>query len=95
MKHCLLGGIDSIGSEQELQCWQEMEHILACCGRDGQQAGVISAEKLGSASLSEKRTTARTLFVACLAEWVAMHDHHKPFPFGVIRQRAGLLCCGP
>ena len=35
-----------------------------------------------SASSEARRARARVLFVAALAEWVNMHDHHKPYPLG-------------
>ena len=91
MSHCLLGGSTSIDSEREQQCWQELEHILSACGRGGRPAGDALSEGPSSASPSEKRASARNLFVASLAEWVGMHDLHKPFPLGPPAK--GQPCC--
>ena len=44
-----------------------------------------------SASPSEKRASARNLFVASVAEWEGMHDLHKPFPLGPPAK--GQHCC--
>ena len=85
MRHCLLDGLAEITPQQEQECWQELDHILAACGR--QTAGFATAsgdaQSPGFASdPSQRRAAARNAFVACLAEWVNMHDLHKPFSLG-------------
>jgi hypothetical protein len=78
MRHCLLDGLAEITPEEEERCWLELDHTLTACSRE------LSKNLLpGSASDPvQKRAIARTAFVACLAEWVNMHDLHKPFPLG-------------
>ena len=73
MRHCLLDGLAEITPQQEEQCWGELDHILTSCGR--QSAGFATH----SEDPSQRRAAARNAFVACLAEWVNMHDHHRPF----------------
>jgi len=71
-----------LSGEDEARCWSELQEILAGCGR-------VSSDKLqkdlgepSSASSEARRGTARIQFVAVLAEWVNMHDLHKPYALG-------------
>ena len=76
MRHCLFDGLVEITPQQEEQCWDELDHILTACGRQSAGFATLSEDP------SQKRAAARTAFVACLAEWVNMHAHHRPFPMG-------------
>ena len=77
MRHCLLDGLVEITPQQEEECWHELDHILTACGR--QSAGFATH----SEDPSQRRAAARNAFVACLAEWVNMNDHHRPFAMGM------------
>ena len=79
--HCLLRGLEMDG-EEDARCWSELQGILEGCGR-------VSSDKLkedlgepSSASSDARRARARLHFVAALAEWVNMHDLHKPYALG-------------
>ncbi|MBM3302749.1 MAG: hypothetical protein FJY85_22725, partial [Deltaproteobacteria bacterium] len=85
MRHCLLDGLKDLTSEQEEACWGELDHILGACARQAASGGpaVVDLSSPGLASdPSQRRAAARMAFVACLAEWVNMHDLHRPFPLG-------------
>ena len=85
LRHCLLDGAATNTEAKEEQVWCELDHILTACGRAGASADPVrtASSSPGSASdPSQRRAAARTAFVACLAEWVNMHDLHKPFPLG-------------
>ena len=59
-----------------------MVDILDGCSRTS--LDVLQAERAepGSASLQARQARARLRFVAALAEWVNMHDLHKPYALG-------------
>ena len=85
MRHCLLDGLTELTPQEEQECWDELEHILTACGR--QKAGfATSSHEVPSPGFasdpSQRRAAARNAFVACLAEWVNMHDLHRPFAVG-------------
>jgi len=86
MSHCLLDGAPltwaSMSEDEkhcaEIRCWEELDRMLIECGRCG-------SSELGqslTAGDQGRRANARKLFVAALAEWVNMHDLHRPFPLG-------------
>ena len=76
MRHCLLGGLAEITPEEDDRCWQELGHILKSCSQE--QAGLATSS---ASEASHESADARNRFVACLAQWVNMHDLHKPFPW--------------
>ena len=82
---CLLGRtLPDESDEDEAKCWQELDDIMATCARtkpDYHEARTPEA----------KRARARSAFVAALAEWVNMHDWHKPFALGPPAR--GQACC--
>ena len=62
----------------KIRCWEELDRTLIECGRCG-------SSELGqslTAGDQGRRANARKMFVAALAEWVNMHDLHRPFPLG-------------
>ena len=82
LAHCLLGCLDMTEIE-EGHCWDELNHIVQNCSRNVN----ASEPALGSPGATEeekeqRRAHARKLFVAALAEWVNMHDLHKPYALG-------------
>jgi hypothetical protein len=85
MRHCLLDGLTELTPQEEQECWDELDHILTACGR--QKAGfATSSHEVPSPGFasdpSQRRAAARNAFVACLAEWVNMHDLRRPFAVG-------------
>jgi len=85
MRHCLVDGLTDITTQQEQDCWDELDHILRACGRQaasGAPAFVQTSSPGLARDPSQRRAAARMAFVACLAEWVNMHDLHRPFPLG-------------
>ncbi|CAK0867486.1 unnamed protein product [Prorocentrum cordatum] len=78
---CLLGSLDSGGADSD-RCWADLVDVLEGCSRTPRE--VLEAEFLepGSASLEARQARARLRFVAALAEWVNMHDLHKPCAVG-------------
>ena len=73
LARCLLNGL-KMESGDDARCWQE---------------GRVSSDKLqevlgepSSASPDARRARARMPFVSALAEWVNMHDNHKPYALG-------------
>ena len=89
--HCLLEGLDLSGAEEE-QCWDELLEIMRGCSRI--EEAKLKEEILGpiSASAAQKRARARKHFVAALAEWVNMHDSHKPFALGPPGKEQSCAC---
>ncbi len=62
---------------------EELDHILRSCSRvpDGGSIGPC----LASPSAEDKtkvQANARKVFVSALAEWVNMHDLHRPYAMG-------------
>ena len=85
MRHCLLDGLAEIKPEEEERCWRELEHTLRACSREQPSVANSDLKSLSPGLASDppqKRAIARRAFVACLAEWVNMHDLHRPFPLG-------------
>ena len=83
LEHCLLGDFQAISEEDEGKCWEELDHILNSCGR--RKSSCASRPSLASRSPEEllrAQATARKMFVAVLAEWVNMHDLHRPHAMG-------------
>ena len=89
LSHCLIGdkpvtwhGLEEDKRKQEeSRAWDELVCILTECGRGGPTRDILRGMK-NSENQDEKRATARKLFVAALAEWVNMHDLHRPFACG-------------
>ena len=89
LSHCLLGGKpvtwqgleEDQRKQEESRAWDELVSILTECGRGGATRDIWRGMK-NSENQDEKRATARKLFVATLAEWVNMHDLHRPFACG-------------
>ena len=79
--HCLLGTLGSGGADGG-RCWAELVDILEGCSRVPR--GDLHAELIepGSVSSEARQARARLRFVAALAEWVNMHDLHKPYALG-------------
>ena len=92
--HCLLGRqpratpTESSGtpsrSEDAHRCWRELDDILVSCSR-------LTSDIHEATSDDTKRARARRIFVGALAEWVNMHDWHKPFAQGPPAR--GQACC--
>ncbi len=78
---CLLGSVESGGADSD-RCWAELVDVLEGCSRTPRE--VLEAELLesGPAGLEARQARARLRFVAALAEWVNMHDLHKPYAVG-------------
>jgi len=90
LTRCLLQ-TPSITEEQDRQCWQEFDDIMANCARCVEPAPDSDSSPLGAGaegagtqtcSQAQRRARARSRFVAALAEWVNMHDYHEPFANG-------------
>ena len=79
--HCLLGTLDAGGAESG-RCWAELVEILAGCSRTPREVLQKELIEPGSASSDARQAKARLRFVAALAEWVNMHDLHKPYAVG-------------
>ncbi len=79
--HCLLNGLD-VGSAQDARCWAELLGILEGCSRIPREVLQAELGEPGTASSETRRARARLRFVAALAEWVNMHDLHKPYAMG-------------
>ena len=82
LAHCILETLDVSDAEEE-QCWAELEHILDQCGR-AHDAWTMRPRP-ESQDENEKRhahAQARKVFVSALAEWVNMHDLHRPYAMG-------------
>ena len=79
--HCLLGGLD-MSPADEARCWDELLDILEGCSRTPRATLDAELRGPGAASLDARRARARLRFVAALAEWVNMHDLHKPYALG-------------
>ena len=85
MRHCLLGGLPHVTPNQDHDCWAELDHILTACGRQTEGVPTVSRDAVSpglAQDQSQRRAAARHAFVACLAELVNMHGHHRPFPLG-------------
>ncbi len=89
--HCLLGGPEQCSAVEEKECWDELENILRGCARASASWEDYERDRKpkeqdtvppGSGSEDERRAFARKVFVSALAEWVNMHDLHKPFALG-------------
>lgn len=82
LAHCVLGTLDVSDAESE-QCWAEFDHILEQCGRA--KDACTARLRLASCDENEKghaHAQARKVFVSALAEWVNMHDLHRPYAMG-------------
>ena len=79
--HCLLHGLELSG-EEEARCWEELQEILKGCSRATATSLEENLFEPSSASSEARRAQARLHFVAALAEWVNMHDLHKPYAMG-------------
>ena len=79
--HCLLRGLEMADEDGE-RCWNELEEILQGCGRASSEKLQEDLGEPSSASSEARRARARIRFVAALAEWVNMHDLHKPYAVG-------------
>ena len=79
--HCLLHGLELSG-EEEARCWEELHEILKGCSRATATSLEENLFEPSSASSEARRAQARLHFVAALAEWVNMHDLHKPYAMG-------------
>ena len=82
LAHCVLGTLDVSDAESE-QCWSEFDHILEQCGRA--KDACAARPRLASGDENEKEhahAQARKVFVSALAEWVNMHDLHRPYAMG-------------
>ena len=66
----------------EARCWGELLDILEGCSRTPRVTLDAELRGPGAASLDARRARARLRFVAALAEWVNMHDLHKPYALG-------------
>ena len=91
--HCLLHGLD-LGIAEDASCWNELLEILQGCSRSSREALEAELCEPGSASSETRRSRARLRFVAALAEWVNMHDLHKPYAFPPPRKGPALRECG-
>ena len=82
LAHCLLG-TRQVSEDEEEQCWQELEHILGQCGR-AHEAWTSRPSLAGQDenAKSHVQAQARKIFVSALAEWVNMHDLHRPYAMG-------------
>ena len=102
LAHCLLEGLE-MNAEEDARCWSELQDILDGCAR-GKESWT-SAKLAGStsdmselfvepssASSDAKRANARLHFVAALAEWVNMHDLHRPYAMGGGAWQRAVLC---
>ena len=76
--HCLLGTVELPDDAESKRCWEELESILAACSRTG---SAIPPSEAGEEQ-QQNHAYARKVFVAALAEWVNVHDLHKPFAIG-------------
>ena len=81
LAHCLLGGLE-MNAEEDARCWSELEEILHGCARGSAADMNELLVEPSSASSEAKRANARLHFVAALAEWVNMHDLHRPYAMG-------------
>ena len=79
--HCLLGSLD-VGDAESYRCWGELVDILEGCSRTPREVLQAELAEPGSASLQARQARARLRFGAALAEWVNMHDLHKPYALG-------------
>ena len=79
--HCLVGSPATSDSD-EARCWDELMDILEGCSRMSGEALRAELREPGTASSEARRAAAREHFVACLAEWVNIHDLHKPYAMG-------------
>ena len=79
--HCLLRGLQMSGEDED-RCWNELQEILQGCGRATEERLQEVLGEPSSASSEARRARARIHFVAALAEWVNMHDLHKPYALG-------------
>ena len=79
--HCLLNGLE-LNDEDNSRCWSELCEILEGCSRTAGEELRQAFTEPGSASSEDKRVQARMFFVAALAEYVNMHDNHKPYALG-------------
>ena len=82
LAHCVLGIVE-VSDLEEKQCWEEFERILQDCSRATHSWN--ARPSLASQTKEQKQEThalARKVFVSALAEWVNMHDLHKPHAMG-------------
>ena len=79
--HCLLQGLE-MNAEEDARCWSELQEILHGCARGSTTDMNELLVEPSSASSEAKRANARLHFVAALAEWVNMHDLHRPYAMG-------------
>ena len=73
--HCLLGS-PATNEAQEARCWTELMDIMEGCSR---MSGDALRAELGGPG---RHAAVCEHFVACLAEWVNMHDLHKLYALG-------------
>ena len=81
LAHCLLDGLELEG-EEDARCWEELCDILVGCSRVPSETLKQELDEPNSATSGARRAKARLHFVAALAEWVNMHDLHKPYSMG-------------
>ena len=79
--HCLLQGLE-MNAEEDARCWSELQEILHGCARGSMTDMNELLIQPSSASSDAKIAKARLHFVAALAEWVNMHDLHRPYAMG-------------
>ena len=71
-----------MNAEEDARCWSELQEILDGCARGSTSDMSELFVEPSSASSDAKRANARLHFVAALAEWVNMHDLHRPYAMG-------------
>ena len=81
LTHCLLNG-GKLDEAEESRCWSELVDILAASSRQSREALYAELCEPGIASSETRRARARHIFVSALAEWVNMHDLHRPYSMG-------------